>query len=32
VESVFTPGLYDYSGSLVTGAKGVDKEAKKLQE
>ena len=32
VESVFTPVLDDYLGSLVTGAKGVDKEAKKLQD
>lgn len=32
VESVFTPVLDDYLGSLVTGAKGVDKEAKKYQD
>ena len=32
VESVFTPVLDDYLGSLVTGAKGVDKEAKKHQD
>ena len=32
VESVFTPVLDHYSGSLVTGAKGVDKEAKKHQD
>ena len=32
VELVFTPVLDDYLGSLVTGAKGVDKEAKKLQD
>lgn len=32
VESVFTPVLDDYLGSLVTGAKGVDKEAKKFQD
>ena len=32
VESVFTPVLDDYLGSLVNGAKGVDKEAKKLQD
>ena len=31
VESVFTPVLDNYLGSLVTGAKGVDKEAKKHQ-
>ena len=32
MESVFTPVLDDYLGSLVTGAKGVDKEAKKHQD
>ena len=32
MQSVFTPVLDDYLGSLVTGAKGVDKEAKKLQD
>ena len=32
VESVFTPVLDHYLGSLVTGRKGVDKEAKKLQD
>ena len=32
VESVFTPVLGDYLSSLVTGTKGVDKEAKKLQD
>ena len=32
VESVFTPVLDDYLGSLVTGAKGVDKESKKHQD
>lgn len=32
VESVFTPALDDYLGPLVTGAKGVDKEAKKFQD
>ena len=32
VESVFTPVLDDYLSSLVTGAKGVDKEAKKFQD
>ena len=32
VESVFTPILDDYLDSLVTGAKGVDKEAKKHQD
>ena len=32
VESVFTPVLDDYLGSLVPGAKGVDKEAKKFQD
>ena len=32
VESVFTPVFDGYLGSLVTGAKGVDKEAKKLQD
>lgn len=32
VESVFTPVLDDYLSSFVTGAKGVDKEAKKFQD
>ena len=32
VESVFTPVLDDYSGTFVTGAKGVDKAAKKLKD
>lgn len=32
VESVFTPVLDDYLSSLVAGAKGVDKESKKLQD
>ena len=31
VESVFTPVLDDYLSALVTGAKGGDKESKKLQ-
>ena len=32
MESVFSPVLDNYLGSLVTGAKGVDKEAKKHQD
>ena len=32
VESVFTPVLDDYLGSVVTGSKGVDKEPKKHQD
>ena len=32
VNLVFTPILDDYLGSLVTGAKGIDKEAKKHQD
>ena len=32
MESVFTAILDNYLGSLVTGAKGVDKEAKKHQD
>ena len=32
VESIFTPVLDNYLGSLVTGAKAVNKEAKKLQD
>ncbi|PFX32192.1 hypothetical protein AWC38_SpisGene3019 [Stylophora pistillata] len=32
VESVFTPVFDDYLSSLVTGAKGVDKETKKFQD
>ena len=32
VESVFAPVLEDSLGFLVTGAKGVDKEAKELQD
>lgn len=32
VESAFTPVLDDYLGSLVSGAKGVDKDAKKHQD
>lgn len=32
MESVFSPVLDDYLGTFVTGAKGIDKEAKKLQD
>ena len=32
VQSVFTPVLDDYFGSLVTGAKGMEKKQRKLQD
>ena len=32
VHSVYTPALDNYLSSLITGAKGVDKESKRLQD